>query len=104
MITENLIDSYVNQGATAFQQGQFQAAGKLFLAAYQKSRSLDKSDPKLAGRLRQSLSLLLSAKALSKSGELARAVACDTDGEWTFAVGFRRESAGATGEHLPGAE
>lgn len=48
MITENLIDSYVNQGATAFQQGQFQAAGKLFLAAYQKSRSLDKSDPKLA--------------------------------------------------------
>src|SRR5688572_25776653 len=48
MITENLIDSYVNQGATAFQQGQFQVAGKLFLAAYQKARSLDKSDPKLA--------------------------------------------------------
>ncbi len=48
MITENLIDSYVNQGATAFQQGQFQTAGKLFLAAYQKARSLDKTDPKLA--------------------------------------------------------
>lgn len=48
MITENLIDSYVSQGAAAFSQGQFQAAGKLFLAAYQKSRSLSKTDPKLA--------------------------------------------------------
>ena len=48
MITDNLIDSYVSQGAAAFSQGQFQAAGKLFLAAYQKSRSLSKTDPKLA--------------------------------------------------------
>lgn len=48
MITENLIDSYVSQGATAFSQGQFQAAGRLFLAAYQKSKSLSKTDPKLA--------------------------------------------------------
>lgn len=48
MITENLIDSYVSQGATAFSQGQFQAAGRLFLAAYQKSKSLPKADPKLA--------------------------------------------------------
>lgn len=48
MITENLIDSYVSQGAAAYSQGQFPAAGRLFLAAYQKSRSLDKSNPKLA--------------------------------------------------------
>ncbi len=48
MITENLIDSYISQGAQAFSQGQFPAAGRLFLAAYQKSRSLDKGDPKLA--------------------------------------------------------
>lgn len=48
MITENLIDSYVSQGVTAYSQGQFQAAGRLFLAAYQKSKSLNKTDPKLA--------------------------------------------------------
>jgi len=48
MITENLIDSYVSQGANDFSQGQFQAAGRLFLAAYQKSKSLSKTDPKLA--------------------------------------------------------
>ena len=48
MITENLINSYLASGSAAFAEGQYQTAGKLFFAAYQKSKSFRKSDPRLA--------------------------------------------------------
>ncbi len=48
MVTEKLVDSYLSSGVTAFAGGDFQTAGKLFFAAYQKSKNYSKSDPRLA--------------------------------------------------------
>lgn len=48
MVTENIINNYLASGTAAFKEGQFQAAGKMFFAAYQKSKTFKKSDPRLA--------------------------------------------------------
>lgn len=48
MVTDKLVDSYLASGTAAFKNGEFQTAGKMFVAAYQKSRKFSKSDPRLA--------------------------------------------------------
>ena len=48
MVTEKLVDSFIATGLAAFESGQFNAAGKAFFAAYQKSKNYSKSDPRLA--------------------------------------------------------
>ncbi len=48
MVTDKLVESYLASGTAAFQQGEFQTAGKMFIAAYQKSRKFSKSDRRLA--------------------------------------------------------
>lgn len=48
MVTEKLVDSYLTSGISAYTAGDFQTAGKMFFAAYQKSKNYSKSDPRLA--------------------------------------------------------
>lgn len=48
MVTEKLVDSYLCSGITAYTGGDFQTAGKMFFAAYQKSKNYSKTDPRLA--------------------------------------------------------
>lgn len=48
MVTDKLVESYLASGTTAYKAGEFQTAGKMFFAAYQKSRKFVKSDPRLA--------------------------------------------------------
>lgn len=48
MVTDKLVESYLASGTAAFNTGEFQTAGKMFFAAYQKSRKFSKADPRLA--------------------------------------------------------